>query len=48
MNRYFSKTFFKFLTAFLAIISVAFVVVYVAGTWGDATPQSVDNVALPK
>jgi hypothetical protein len=45
MNRFFTKTFFKFFFAFLIIIGIAFgVLVFTAGQ----TPSPVDNVALPK
>jgi hypothetical protein len=47
MERYFTKTFFRFFFGFVVIIGVAFVVLAVASSWRtQATP--VDNVALPQ
>lgn len=49
MNRYFTKTFSRFLIAFLSILVVSFGVLAVAQT-GLSRPVShpVDNVALPQ
>ena len=45
MDRFFTKTFFKFFFVFLIIIGVAFgVLVYTAAQ----APSPVDNVALPQ
>ncbi|MDE1925515.1 MAG: hypothetical protein KGH79_05100 [Patescibacteria group bacterium] len=45
MNRFFTKTFFAFFFAFLAIIGIAFsVMLYTAA---QVSP-SVDNVAVPR
>ena len=45
MDRFFTKTFFKFFFAFLVIIGVAFgILVFTA----NQNPRPVDNVALPQ
>jgi hypothetical protein len=45
MNKYFTKTFFRFFFGFLAIIAVAFGVL-LTSTWVLPTP--VDNIATPQ
>ncbi len=45
MTKYFTKTFFKFLFGFLAIIMAAFAVLAVVAQ--DA-PKPVDNIAQPQ
>jgi len=45
MNRYFTKTFFRFFVGFVAIVTVAFGVMLVTSSIG--APQ-VDNVAHPR
>ena len=45
MNRYFTKTFFRFFVGFVAIITVAFGVMMLASNIG--TP-AVNNVAHPR
>ena len=45
MNRFFTKTFFRFFFVFLVIIGIAFgVMLYTA----SQVPPSVDNIALPR
>lgn len=45
MNQYFTKTFFKFLLGFLAIIGVSFGVIVGTAQWRTIHP--LDNVAVP-
>jgi hypothetical protein len=45
MNRFFTKTFFKFFFAFLVIIGVAFGILLITA---NQNPNSVDNIALPQ
>jgi hypothetical protein len=45
MDRYFTKTFTKFLFGFLTIIAIAFGVIIVSAPY---FPEPVDNVALPR
>jgi TRAP-type C4-dicarboxylate transport system permease small subunit len=47
MNRYFTKTFRRFLFAFLAILFVAFGIMLAAGVWQNNT-SPIDNVAQPQ
>jgi TRAP-type C4-dicarboxylate transport system permease small subunit len=47
MNHYFTKTFIKFLFAFLVILFVAFGVIVAAGVWNNKT-SPVDNLAQPQ
>lgn len=46
MERYFTKTFFRFFAGFVAIIAIAFGVMYIAGSRLSSGP--VDNVAAPR
>jgi hypothetical protein len=48
MNRFFTKTFFKFFFAFLVIIGVAFGVLLYAASQEPPQVAPVDNVALPQ
>jgi len=45
MNRYFTKTFFRFFVGFVAIITVAFGVMMLVSNIGA---PAVDNVAHPR
>lgn len=46
MERYFTKTFFRFFMGFVAIIALAFGVMYIAGSQLFQGP--IDNVAAPR
>ena len=46
MERYFTRTFFRFFAGFVAIIAIAFGVMYVAGS--RLSPEQIDNVATPR
>ena len=50
MQRYYTKTFFRFLCAFLALIAIAFgVALFASGGQSESSrPTGIDNVALPK
>jgi hypothetical protein len=47
VNRFFTKTFTKFLFGFLAILAVALGVMIAAGMWSNQT-NPVDNLAQPQ
>ncbi|MGC9602288.1 MAG: hypothetical protein ABSE76_00885 [Minisyncoccia bacterium] len=48
MDRFFTKTFFKFFFAFLVIIGAAFGVLLYAASQESPQVSPVDNVALPQ
>ncbi len=48
MDKFFTKTFFKFFFAFLVIIGVAFGVLIYAASKEPPQVSSVDNVAQPQ
>jgi hypothetical protein len=45
MNKYFTKTFFKFLLGFLAIVVAAFSLL---ALFANQPPKPVDNIAQPQ
>lgn len=47
MNRFFTKTFFRFFFSFVVIVGIAFGILYVASSWPFGF-SSVDTMAHPR
>jgi hypothetical protein len=48
MERYFTKTFYRFFFTFIIILMVAFGVMIVVGNAMPVVPHGIDNTAAPK
>lgn len=48
MDKFFTKTFFRFLTTFLAILAIAFGVLTYTAHEMNAAPNPVDTTATPQ
>ncbi len=45
MNRFFTKTFVRFLFGFLIILAIAFGIIIIVGQYLQHQPKNVDNVS---